>query len=169
MVTLAWTLDDPRTELTEALEFGSLLLTIITDGFIGMEVSAAYLEFSAGGVFMLQVTMPHATDKGEAWGNADVVFRYLTAELMPKELVGATLLAWDQNQMAQLESSEGRASLLTSMEVAPREALKGLSPSERHWAITPRHLKDVAGAALSGKPVVIQSRPTRPLPPKYWQ
>ncbi len=166
MVTLAWTLSDPLTELTEALAFGSLLLTIYTDGFVGMSVSSALLEFTGGAVFILQVTMPHATDKAEAAGNAEVVFRYLARAIMPKDLVAATLLAWDRNQMAQLQSSATRADLLTRLEVAPPDKIYGLAPSERHWAITPDRLQAMAGSALRGKRVMVQSRPTRPFPPK---
>ena len=166
MVTLAWTLSDPLTELSEALEFGSLLLTLYTDGFVGMNVSSQLLQFNGGAIFLLQVTMPHATDKSEAAGNAEVVFRYLAQAVMPKELVAATLLAWDRNQMAVLQSSEGRATLLTQLEVRPPDPVYGLGLAERHWAITPMKLQAIAGSALRGKRVVVQSRPTRPLPPK---
>lgn len=166
MVTLAWALADPLTELSEALQFGSLLLTIYTDGFVGMNVSAQLVQFQGGAVFALQVTMPHAVGKAEAAGNAEVVFRYLAQAIMPEELVGATLLAWDRNQMAQLESSDGRATLLTRLEVAPPEQVYGMALGERHWALTPIRLQAIASAALRGKRVVVQSRPTRPLPPK---
>ena len=166
MVTLAWTLDDPITELAEALEFGALLLTIYTDGFIGMNVSADYLPFTGGAVFALQVTMPHAADKAEAAGNAEGVFRYLARVAMPKEIVGATLLAWDRNLMERLEKVETRATLITEQEVKPKEALFSLTPAERHWGLTPERVQLLAGTALKGKRVTIQSRPTRPLPPK---
>lgn len=166
MVTLAWTLSDPLTELSEALEFGSLLLTIYTDGFVGMSVSSSLTQYTGGAVFAIEVAMPHATDKGEAAGNAEVVFRYLSQAVMPAELVGATLLAWDRNQMALLESNEARASLLTQLEIRPPEPVYGLAPGERHWTITPQRIQAIAGAALRGKRVQIQARPTRPLPPR---
>jgi hypothetical protein len=85
---------------------------------------------------------------------------------MPNDLVGATLLAWDRNQMALLESSEARATFLTQWEVLPPDPLHGLGPGERHWAITPDRIQALAGSALRGKRVTIQSRPTHPLPPK---
>ncbi len=166
MVTLAWTLEDPPTELAEALEFGSLLLTISTDGFVGMNVASQFLEFDGGAVFVLQVTMPHEVDKAEAAGNAEFVFRYLSQAIMPQELVSATLLAWDRNLMARLQSSESRATMLTRMEVKPQTPVFGLALSERHWAITPERLQAIAGSALRGHRVMIQSRPTRPLPQK---
>jgi zinc protease len=165
-VTLAWTLASPLTEVSEALQFGSLLLTLYTDGFVGMNVNASLLQFTGGNVFVLEVTMPHATDKLEAAGNAEVVFRYLSQAIMPNDLVGATLLAWDRNQMALLESSEARATFLTQWEVLPPDPLHGLGPGERHWAITPDRIQALAGSALRGKRVTIQSRPTHPLPPK---
>lgn len=166
LVTLAWTLDDPLTELAEALEFGALLLSIYTDGFVGMNVSAGYMPFNGGAVFAVQVMMPHAADKAEAAGNAEAVFRYLARVAMPKEMVGATLLAWDRNLMERLENAETRASLLTEQEVHPKDPVYGLTPAERHWALTPVRVQALAGTALKGKRATIQSRPTRPLPPK---
>ena len=76
-VSLAWTLADPIPEVSEALSFGSMLLTIYTDGFVGMHVSAAYAPMPRGGLFTLEVTMPHATDKVEALDSAEVVLRFL--------------------------------------------------------------------------------------------
>ncbi len=166
MVTLAWTFSDPITEVCESLEFGSLLLTIYTDGFVGMNVGSTLMQYTGGAVFMINVAMPHATGKLEAAGNAEVVFRYLSQVTMPSDLVRATLLAWDRNLMELLESNDARATLLTQLEVRPPDPIYGLVSGERHWSITPQRIQDIAGAALRGKRVEIQSRPTRPLPPR---
>ena len=109
---------------------------------------------------------PTAADKSEAAGNAEAVFRYLARVVMPREMVGATLLAWDRNLMERLENVETRASLLTEQEVDPRDPVYGLTPAERHWSLTPDRVQLLASTALKGKRATIQSRPTRPLPPK---
>ncbi len=165
-VTFAWTLNDPITQVSEALTFGSLLLTIYTDGFVGMNVSASYVPYAAGGLFTLEVTMPHALDKSEAAGNAEVVYRYLSKAVMPKDIVAATLLAWDRDVMARLHTADGLASLLVSRETLPVDALHNLSAAERHWAITPDSIQAITSSVLKGSRVVVLSRPTRPLPRK---
>lgn len=165
-VTLAWSLAGPMTEVSEALAFGSLLLTIYTDGFVGMDVSASYLEFTGGGVFTLEVTMPHALDKLEASGNAEVVFRYLSRAVMPRDIVAATLLAWDRELMARLHTREGLASMLVLQECLPHEPLHELTAAERHWALTPDRIQAITGSALRGTRVTVLSKPTRPLPRK---
>ena len=165
-VTLGWSLPDPLEETAEALSFGSLLLTIYTDGFVGMNVSANYTAYTGGGLFMLDVTMPHVLDKLEATGNAEVVFRYLARATMPKDIVAATLLAWDRDLMTRLHSANSLATLLLNAEARHSEPLFKLSRWERHWAITPERVQAVTEAALKGPRVQIMSRPTRPLPRK---
>lgn len=165
-VTLAWTLSKPLEELTEALAFGALLLTIYADGFVGMDVRAQFEEFLGGAIFVLQVTMPHAVDKGEAGGNAEVVYRFLARSPMPVDLVAATFHAWDREFMSRLASPPALAAMLTRMEHLPPLAVQGYSFTERHWRLTPDQIQQLSAAALKGSRVTIQARPTRPLPPR---
>ncbi|MFZ5438703.1 MAG: M16 family metallopeptidase [Myxococcota bacterium] len=163
-VTLAWNLAEPMADVSEALAFGSLLLTIYTDGFVGMHVEASYLPLAQGAMFTLEVTMPHATDKLDALGNAEVVFRFLARAPMPKELVGATFLAWDRALMERLQSPEALATLLVNEELRPREPSLQLSGFERHWALTPDAIQELTAAALKAPHLTVLARPTRPLP-----
>jgi predicted Zn-dependent peptidase len=165
-ISFAWALDDPRTNVSEALQFGSLLLSLYTDGFAGMNVSAAFVPFVNGGLFVLEVTSPHVLDKAEAIGNAEVVYRYLAQAMMPKDIVAATLLAWDRALMARLHTAQGLASLLVTQETLPKDALNPLTASERHWALTPDSIQAITSGVLKGPRVVIYSKPTRPLPRK---
>ncbi len=166
-VTFAWTVNEPRHDIADALTFGALLLTIYTDGFVGMSVSADYRRYVNGALFALQVTMPHAVDKVEAHGNAEVVLRNLAQAAMPKEIVNATFQTWDRALMRELESMDGLASLLTereTLELAPAEREQF---TERHWTLNPETIQTLSGAVLRGPRLTIQARPRHPLPPKF--
>lgn len=165
-VTLAWTLSHPLEELTEALTFGALLLTIYTDGLIHMGVSADFLEYSGGALFVLQVTMPHAADMLEAGGSAEVVYRFLAKAPMPVDLVAATFHAWDREYMRRLSSPAELARLLTQLEHFPPNAVRGYAFTERHWRLTPDEIQALSAVALKGPRLIIHARPTRPLPPR---
>lgn len=163
-VTFAWPLAQPLEEMTEALSFGALLLSIYADGFIGMNVAANVVEFRDGALFVLDVTMPHAVDMQEAGGNAEVVYRFLASTLMPPDLVAATFHAIDRLYLTTLASPVLRASLLTELERHPPNATPGYLPTERHWRLTPISIQTRAAIALKGGRLILQVRPTRPLP-----
>ncbi|MEW5742305.1 MAG: pitrilysin family protein [Myxococcota bacterium] len=165
-VTMAWPLELALDEYTESLALGAVLLSIYTDGLIGMSVSAEVLEFRDSAVFILSVTMPHAVDMAEAHGNAEVIYRFLAAAPMPVDLVVATQHAIDRDLMAALTWPARRASLLTRLERFPPRTMPGVSPTERHWKLTPEAIKTRAAIALKGARLVVQARPIRPLPPK---
>lgn len=165
-VTLAWTLADPAAEVADTLEFGSLLLALYADGLVGISVNSSLAKYAGGALFVLEVTLPHAVDNASAAAIAEAIFAFLSQDPLPKDLVGATQLAWDRGQMARLQSTGARATFLTRLEVAKREQVRGLTLGERHWGITPAKLQAVAGSALRGDRVTIISRPERPLPAK---
>lgn len=163
-VTFAWPLAQPLQELTEALSFGALLLSVYADGFIGMNVAADVVEYRDGAVFVLNVTMPHAVDMQEAGGNAEVVYRFLASTLMPADLVAATFHAIDRLYLSMLASPVQRAAMLTELERHPPNATPGFLPTERHWRLMPVTIQTRAAIALKGGRLILQVRPTRPLP-----
>lgn len=162
-VTLAWTIPTPGDEVVESLSLGSVLLPIYSDGLVGMSVDAAFLPFEGGAVFALEVTLPHAADVTEAGMNAEVVLRMLANAPMPADLVVATLHAYDRLTLARLASPVGRAALLASIEQLGLGALRGHSPTERHWRLTPEVIFANAYQALKTPHLIIHARPTRPL------
>lgn len=166
-VTFAWAVNEPRRDIADALQFGALLLTIYTDGFVGMTVSADYQRFVNGAVFALQVTMPHAVDKLEAHGNAEVVLRNLAQAAMPKDIVDATFRTWDRMLMRELESMDSLASLLTEIETLGLDPAEREHYTERHWRLNAEAIQALSGTVLRGPRLTIQARPKHPLPPKY--
>lgn len=163
-VTQGWLIADPVTALSDALTFGSLLVRLYTDGFVGMNVSSSFTPFRGGGLFVLDVVMPHTLSAVEAAGNAEVVFRYLSMATMPADVIALTLLAWDREVIRRRLSLNGLASTLSAEEANPPDAPAGFEVCERHWAITGEAVQGQASVALKGARVTVQARPTRPLP-----
>ena len=163
-VTLAWALEEPLREQTEALSFGALLLTLMTNGFIGMGVKAELYEYTRGALFVLEVTLPHVADRVEALGNAEGILRYLSRALFPRELIAPTYQAVDRLLMMRLASASGLASLLTRMETLPSEPVLGVPFTERHWQLGSTEIQEIAKRALAAPRLTLISMPTRPLP-----
>lgn len=163
-VALAWALHDPHRGITDALSFGVLLLALYTNGLIGISVRPGFEQYEKGGLFVLDVTLPHVAGKTEAIGDAEGILRYLTRALFPRELIAATYQLWDRVLMERLASADTLAWLLMRIETLPSDAVEGVPFTERHWLLGPSEIQETAKRALAAPRLTIVSMPTRPLP-----
>lgn len=164
-VTFAWSFSNPWPEHSEALELGSVLLPVYTDGLIGMRVESEYLEFAGGGLFVLAVTTPRAKDQGEAVGNAEVVLRNLTRSMMPADVLAFAFHVIDRITLSSLSATDGRVALIKRLVSGGREpVVRGFF--DRHWKMSPVLLEQTSGKVLKGPHVSVEAKPTRPLPLK---
>ncbi|MCA2978178.1 MAG: insulinase family protein [Myxococcaceae bacterium] len=164
-VTLMWPLPALGRDEAYALSLGATLLPIYTDGLNGMEVASVYLPSGAGGLFALSVTTPRPADASEPRGNAEVVLRNLTFNPLPADVVAISYKLLDLHLLARLSSMSARAALLSALHrEAGAEA--ELPPLDRHWRYSPEKLHADTKDFFKGAHVSVESKPTRPLPPK---
>lgn len=164
-VTLVWTIPSLGADDAFALSLGATLLPVYTDGLIGMHVESEFVSSGPGGLFALSVTTPHPLDPAEPAANADVVLRNLTFSPMPADVVAASYHQLDQRVLASLTSMPSRAALLTDL-YRETDGRGPLAPLDRHWNYSPEKLNVDTARFLKGTHVVVESRPTRPLPPR---
>ncbi len=163
-ITMAWALTDPFPGTIEALSLGAVLMTIYTDGLVGMSVDAEFIEYPRGGLFVMTVTMPHALDPLEASNNAEVVYRNLVQGAASSDVIVSTFHALDRVFLQTLTSTHALASMLTRLEVS-RDVPRGpMGYFERHWRLTPEQVRDAAAAALKTPHLIVRANPVRPLP-----
>jgi hypothetical protein len=164
-VLLAWTIPTVGADDAFALSLGATLLPVYTDGLIGMHVESDFVPGGPGGLFALSVTTPHPLDPAEPAANADVVLRNLTFSPLPADVVAASYHLIDQRLLSLLSSMPSRAALLTAL-YREGDGRGELAPLDRHWRYSPEKLHSDTARILKGPHIVIESRPTRPLPPK---
>jgi hypothetical protein len=104
-IPMAWALTDPFPGTIEALSLGAVLMTIYTDGLVGMSVDAEFIEDPRGGLFVMTVTMPHALDPLEASNNAEVVYRNLVQGAASSDVIVSTFHALDRVFLQTLTST----------------------------------------------------------------
>jgi hypothetical protein len=164
-VTMLWTIPELGAQDAYALSLGATLLPVYTDGLNGMLVESDFVSNGPGGLFVLAVTTPRPLDPAEPVANADFVLRNLTFAPLPADVVAASYHLLDQRQLALLSSMAARASLIASLfrETGGRGELPSL---DRHWRFSPEALHSQTAGFLKQSKVTVQSKPTRPLPPK---
>jgi len=163
-VTLAWRLPYVPQEDARALHLGAQLLEYLTDGAWGMRIGAGLVEYGRESLFVVELTVPYDEPMSIVHRDADGFLRLLTHREMPVDLMIAANLALDRSAMFQLDTLEGRARMLTELElsVGPRQGLADWIGGR--WDLDGYLVRDMARAYLRGPKLVLHARPTRPKP-----
>ncbi|MCC7382922.1 MAG: insulinase family protein [Deltaproteobacteria bacterium] len=165
-VTLVWDFPSLRQAPIAELAMGGMLLTISTDGTFGTSVDAGFINYGTGGIFRLDVTLPHDKPVVSTQNEAEALLRYLTLTEPQPEIMEAALLAYDRSLMLVLDSLEGRASLITEREYRFGDPEAISSSNQAHWAMRPVSIQDTARVALRESRLIVHARPSHPRQPR---
>lgn len=166
-VVLAWRIPNVVESQADALSIGSLLLSIYLDGQFGAEVSASFAQVASEGLFRLTVTLPHDKPEESVRAEAEAYLRYLTLVEMPIEVLDAAYLAMDRALLFRLDSIEGRAALLSELELRYGAAIDRAKHLEHHWQMERAVVRDTARDSLRrGLKLTIQDVPRQPRQPR---
>jgi predicted Zn-dependent peptidase len=165
-VTMAWRFPAMPQEDAAALGLGAQLLTFMTDGAFDMRISAGLEQYAGESMFMLEVTLPYDEPLRAAQDDAEGFLRQLTLADVPVELLRTANLLLDRSALFELDSLQGRAAILTHLELryAGRPGVADLLG--HHWQLDRGAVRDTARIYLRGPRVILHARPTRPRPPR---
>ena len=170
-VTMIWRLERLLPQQRDALELGALLLSNYVDGAFGSRLSASFSRDRGGGLFRLDLTLPHDKPILSSQNEAEAFLRYLTLVAMPPELYDATMLARDRLTMFALDDLVARAWMLHGLEASTGDAQGAAAEyNTRYWKFNPGAIQFIARKALIGPRLIVHARPTRPIEPKLdWE
>jgi predicted Zn-dependent peptidase len=163
-VTFAWRFPELPQDHALALELGSQLLGLLTDGAWGMRLSAGLAEYAGEALFTVELTVPYDEPMSAVHGDVDGFLRLLTHREMPLDFMIAANLALDRYAMLELDGLEGRARLLTRLEERSGSRLTVADRLGRRWELDGSTVRDTARAYLRSPKLVLHARPARPKP-----
>lgn len=162
-VTFAWRVPGTGREDATALRLGAQLLTFLVDGAWGMEIGAGLVEYEGEALFEMQLTVPYDEPMDIVHRDADGFMRMLTHREMPIDFMIAANLALDRMALFGLDGLQGRAEVLTQLEL---RAARGTTLAEYlgwHWHLDGSVVRDTARRYLFNAPkLVLHARPDRP-------
>lgn len=160
-VVLAWRLPVLH-EQAAVLDLGAQLLSFMTDGAWGMRLSARLDENQAESLFMLNLTVPYDEPIATVQSDAEGFLRLLTRRQMPLDLMVAANVALDRQALFELDTLEGRAGRLSTLERLVGAQANIARDSEAHWLLDPAEVRELAEGWLTSPRVVLHARPTHP-------
>lgn len=163
-VTMAWRFPDLPYDDAVVLRLGAQLLEYMTDGAFGMRLDAESAEYGDEGLLVLSLTVPYDEPPEAVERDAEGFLRQLTRADMPVDLMDAASLALDRDALFALDTLEGRAELLTRVELAGGGRRTVAEDLDAHWQLDRRGVRNTAHAYLKEPAVVLHARPTRPIP-----
>jgi predicted Zn-dependent peptidase len=163
-VVFAWRFGELPVDVANTLDFGAMLVTVSTDGTLGMDVEAGSEAFLGGHLFSFAVTLAHEGTRLSAFDHAEALLRYLTRARTDDELFSAALLAQDRVVMARLDNPVSRATLLTRLEYLVNDPEAIARFNERHWLLLPWEIQPVARRMLEKGRFTLHARPLNPRP-----
>ncbi len=163
-VTLAWRLQGLGREDAVALRLGAQLLSFLTDGAWGMRLGADLAEYGSEALFEVDLTVPYDEPPRVVQDDVEGFLRRLTHVEMPVELIRAANLALDRFALFELDTLEGRAEALTTVELRYGGKVSLGRWNALHWELERGVVRDTARTWLRAPKVVWHARPTRPKP-----
>jgi predicted Zn-dependent peptidase len=161
-VTFAWRLPGTGREDAFALRLGAQLLTYFVDGAWGMQIGAGVIEYEGEALFEMELTVPYDEPMQTVHADADGFLRMLTHKEMPLEFLIAANLALDRFALSRLDGPEGRARVLTELELRTGGRMTLPEYLGFHWQLDGGILRDTARRHLKGPRLVVHARPERP-------
>lgn len=161
-VTLAWRLPGIAREDAVALQVGAQLLTFFVDGAWGMEISAGLSQYEGESLFCMELTVPYDEPMQIVHRDAAGFLRMLTHKEMPLDFLIAANLALDRIALFRLDTLEGRALALSSIELLSGGSFVVADHLDWHWQLDGSVLRDTARVHLKAPMLVLHARPKRP-------
>lgn len=163
-ISMAWRFPAIPPEDAAALELGARLLTFMADGALDMRLSAGLAEYAGESLFTVEVTLQHDEPMRAMQDDAEGFLRLLTMTEIPVEYLRAANLLLDRAALFELDSLEGRAELLTWVELRHGGRAAVADVLAHHWKLERGAVRDTARTYLRGPKVVVHARPVRPRP-----
>jgi predicted Zn-dependent peptidase len=163
-VEMGWRLGPLADDGKQPLRIGAQLFSLLADGAFGMRVGASVEEDGTDTVFLFLLTVPDDEPVSSVDSDAQGLLRQLTTSLMPFDFLVTANLALDRIALFQMDTLEGRAAVLTRLEVLFGSRRTVSQDLGAHWGVDPFLVRELAGGLLSGPHVTIHARPTRPRP-----
>jgi hypothetical protein len=121
------------------------------------------VEYEGEALFQLRLTVPYDEPMEVVHRDADGFLRMLTHREMPLEFLIAANLALDRFALLELETVEGRARILTEVELRAPATRTTAQYLGWHWELDGRVVRNAASRFLVGAPkLVLHARPVRP-------
>jgi predicted Zn-dependent peptidase len=160
-VVLAWRLPVVHDQAA-VLDLGAQLLSFMTDGAWGMRLSARLDENQAESLFLLNLIVPYDEPIETVQSDAEGFLRLLTRRQMPLDLMVAANVALDREALFELDTLEGRASRLSTLERLVGKKANVSQDCEAHWLLDPAEVRELAEGWLTSPRVVLHARPANP-------
>ncbi|HEX4382657.1 MAG TPA: pitrilysin family protein [Myxococcales bacterium] len=160
-VVLAWRVPVAHDQAA-VLDLGAQLLSFLTDGVGGMRLSAGLHENESESLFMLNLTVPYDETIESVQSDAEGFLRMLTRRQMPLDLLMAANIALDREALFELDTLEGRAGRLSSLERLVGARANVAKDCEAHWLLDPAEVRELAEGWLTTPRVVLHARPDHP-------